>query len=514
MAPLRAADVPAGFNLAEHFLDRNEDGRTALLTAAGPVTYGEVKALANRTGHALRELGVRRGDRVLLALGDGVEFVATWFGVQKIGAVTAEVYTFLKPADYRYYLRYSRPAVVVADAVTIGPLRAAGARNLLVVGVAPEFLRPGEHDFATLTAAQPATLDAAATRGDDIALWRFTTGSTGAPKACLIRARSPLLSFEWYARAVMDIRPDDVVLPVPKLFFGYANNMAVTFPFGIGAAGVVFPERSTVDRVFALIARHRPTVLVNVPTMMNAMLEHPAAAEQDFGSLRLCVSGGELLPPDLHRRFAGTFGVDTIDGIGASETYHGYISNSPGRSRPGTLGKVIPGYRVRVVDDEGTEVPRGATGRLEVTGETVAAGYWQAPEKTAEAFPAPDTVRTSDLVSQDADGFFHYEGRADDLLKVGGLWVSPTEIEQCLATHPAVAECALVGFQRDGLTRTRAFVVSRGGVSGEELQQYVKSRLSPHKYPREVRFVPRLPRTASGKVDRVALRGAEIPEAA
>jgi benzoate-CoA ligase family protein len=500
------ADVPTAFNIASWFLDRNDDRRTALLTNHGPVSYGEVKEAANRVGNVLRQLGVRQGDRVLLALGDGVEFVATWFGAQKIGAVTAEVYTFLQAKDYRYYLDYAEPAVVVADQVTVGRLRAAGARHLLVLGGEPDELRAGEHHFQSLVDAQPATLEPAATRSDDVAIWRFTTGSTGSPKACLIAARSPLLSFRWYAEGIMDIRPDDVVLPVPKLFFGYANNMAVAFPFAAGASSVVFAERSTPERVFELIALHRPTILVNVPTMMSAMLSHPDAARQDLSSVRLCVSGGEVLPVDLHHRFMDTFGVDTIDGIGSSESFHGYVSNRPGRSRPGSLGQVIPGYRVRVVDDAGNSLPDGEAGRLEVTGETVALGYWRAPAKTAEAFPAEHTVRTNDLVRRDADGFFYYEGRADDLLKVGGIWVVPTEVERCLLTHPVVLQCGVVGQQVDGLTRTCAFVVTSGEVTGTALQDYVRSRLSPHKYPREVHFVDELPLTASGKIDRRALR--------
>jgi benzoate-CoA ligase family protein len=502
------------FNLATWFVDRHlEEGRgdrTALIAGDRHVTYAELAALVNRAGHVLRDLGVRQEERVLLALSDGVEFVATWYAAQKIGAVTAEVYTFLPAKDLAYYLQYTRAGVVVVDATTLDRAREARAaspwlRGLLVVGV--EELREGEHSFDALTAQAPDELDPAPTAPDDIAIWKFTTGSTGMPKACVHRTITPLRSFEHYARGVLDIGEDDLVLPVPKLFFGYARDLAALYPLGVGAAGIVFPERATAERVFELIARHRPTILVNVPTMMRAMLEQP---DNDLSCLRLCTSAGEALPEELHRRWLDTFGVEVLDGIGSSEAYHIYISNRPGAARPGTLGRVVPGYRAQVVDEDGRELPEGETGRLRVEGDTAALMYWQAREKSLETFSG-DTVMSGDLFARDADGFFRYRGRADDLLKVGGIWVAPQEIEQCLAAHPDVADCAVVGYEEDGLQKPRAFVVVRAGAAAdaERLQQHVKTTLSPHKYPRDVRFVAELPRTGSGKIDRRALR--EVP---
>jgi benzoate-CoA ligase family protein len=496
-------------NLATHFVDRHlgegRGDRTALICGDDRVTYAELAKLVNRVGHVLRDLGVRQEERVLLALSDGVEFVASWYAAQKIGAVTAEVYTFLPAKDLAYYLDYTRAGVVVADATTLDRVREARGRwlrTVLVVGE-PE-LRDGEASFDELTANAPDALDPAPTHPDDVALWKFTTGSTGMPKACVHRAITPLRSFEHYARAVLDIREDDVVLPVPKLFFGYARDLAALYPFGVGGAGIVFPERSTPEKLFELIARHRPTILVNVPTMMRAMLEQP---HQDLSCLRLCTSAGEALPEELHHRWLDTFGVEVLDGIGSSEAYHIYISNRPGAARTGTLGQVVPGYTARVVDDDGRELPDGETGRLWVEGDTAALMYWQAREKSLQTY-AGDTVMSGDLFARDADGFFHYRGRADDLLKVGGIWVAPQEIEQCLEAHADVAECAVVGYEEDGLQKPRAFVVLRDGatVDAEALQAYVKATLSPHKYPRDVRFVGELPRTGSGKVDRRALR--------
>ncbi|MGH9211210.1 MAG: benzoate-CoA ligase family protein [Acidimicrobiales bacterium] len=513
---LRDEDVPVELNLASWFVDRNvvegRGDRTALVTNDGPTTYAELAALVNRVGNGLLDLGVRQQQRILLALSDGVELVATWWAGQKIGAVTAEAYTYLQPKDYAYFLDYTQAEVVVADAVTLDALREARAasrhlRHLLVVGVPEDRLQPGERSFEGLVATAPADLDPAPTTRDDVAIWKFTTGTTGRPKACVHPTRSSLLSFEAYARGVLDIGQDDLVLPVPKLFFGYARDLAALYPLGVGGAGVVFPERTTAERIFDLIARHRPTILVNVPTMMSAMVAHPEAAEQDLSCLRLCTSAGEALPAELHRKWDRTFGVDVVDGIGSSEAYHIYISNRPGHGRAGTVGQVVPGYTARVVDDAGDAVPDGEVGVLEVTGPTVAQGYWEAPEQSAATFHG-DTVRTGDLFVRDADGFFTYRGRADDLLKVGGIWVAPSEVEDCLIGHPDVLECAVVGHEHEGLVRPRAYVVTRPGavVAAEALIEHARSMLAPHKRPRDVHFVTELPRTANGKLDRQMLR--------
>lgn len=504
------------FNLADHFVDRHvaegRGDRVALRSADRATTYADLAALVNRVGHVLTDLGARRGERVLLALSDGVEFVATWYAAQKIGAVTAEVYTFLQPKDYRYFLDYTDARVVIADPVTLDRLREAGTgdRQVLVVGADPEALGNNEHDFAGLVAQASDTLDPAPTTRDDIAIWKFTTGSTGAPKACVHTAASPIISHDSYALGVLGIGPDDIVLPVPKLFFGYARDLTALYPFGVGASGVVFPERTTPDLIFDLIARFRPTILVNVPTMMSAMVAHPDAAMQDLGSLRLCTSAGEALPADLHRAWDETFGVEVVDGIGSSEAYHIYISNRPGAARRGTCGQVVPGYTARVVGPDGAEVPDGEVGTLEVTGGTVASEYYGDAAKSAETFRG-DTVHTGDLFSRDADGYFTYRGRADDLLKSGGIFVVPSEIEHCLIGHPDVVECGVVGYEVDGLTRPRAYVVLRDGVVGTPelaaaLQEYVRERLAGHKRPRDIRFVDALPRTSNGKLDRRTLR--------
>ena len=521
------------FNLATHFVDRHlEEGRgdrVALICGEQRTTYAQLAGLVNRAGHVLRDLGVRQEERVLLALGDGVEFVACWYAAQKIGAVTAEAYTFLPAKDFAYYLQYTRAGVAIVDATTLERMREAAPastwlRTLLVVGAADGSLRAGEASFDELVAHAPSDLDPAPTGPDDIALWKFTTGSTGRPKACVHRMVTPLRSFEHYARDVLAIGEDDVVLPVPKLFFGYARDLAALYPFGVGAAGIVFPERSTVDRIFELIERACPTILVNVPTMIRSMLEQPY---RDLSCLRLSTSAGEALPEELHRRWLEAFGVELLDGIGSSEAYHIYVSNRPGRSRPGTLGEAVPGYTVQVVDESGHQLRDGETGRLWVQGDTAALMYWEARRQSIETY-AGDLVMSGDLFERDPTGYLVYRGRADDLLKVGGIWVAPQEIELCLSEHPAVGECAVVGYEEDGLQKPRAFVVladhiataSAGagerprGDLARDLQEFVKQRLSPHKYPRDVCFVDALPRTGSGKIDRTALRGPPSPPTA
>jgi benzoate-CoA ligase family protein len=511
-------DIPRGFNLASYFVDRNVEegrgGRTALIGPGGATTYAELATLTNRSGNALAELGVRAEERVLLVLADSVEFVALWYGTQKIGAVTAEAYTFLQPKDYAYYLDYTRASVVVADATTLERVREAAVssrwlRRVLVVGADVE-LRAGEASFDALAADAADELEPAPTTRDDIAIWKFTTGSTGLPKAAVHPAHSALLSFDWYARGVLDLKEDDLVLPVPKLFFGYARDLTALYPFGVGAAGIVFPERTTPERIFELIAQHHPSILVQVPTMMAAMSAHPEAAGQDLSCLRLCTSAGEALPRELYERWRAAFGVEVLDGIGSSEAYHIYISNRPGRVRPGSVGEVVPGYSARVIDEEGQEVPDSEVGTLWIEGDTAALLYWNEHEKTKQTFHG-DSVNTGDLFVRDSEGFYWYRGRSDELIKVGGIWVVPAEIEQCLITHADVVECAVVGYEEEGLTLSRAHVVLRAGVAGSEelaraLQDHVRVRLSPHKYPRDVRFVAELPKTPSGKIDRLALR--------
>lgn len=510
--------IPAEFNVASWILDRQvEEGngaRTALVVGEREVDFAELRKLADRAGAALREAGVRPGERVLLVLSDGLEFVAAWYGALKAGAVTAEAYTFLPVKDLAYLLRYSQARAVVADATTIERVREAAAASpwqhtILAVAVPVTELRQGELGWEAALAAA-SELEPVPTMRDEIAIWKFTTGSTGRPKAAVHTHASPRLSAECYGQGVLGLRPDDRVLPVPKLFFGYARDLTTLFPQAVGGAGIVFPERSTPERLFELIERHRPTVLVTVPTMIRQMLDLPGAEGRDLSSLRFCTSAGEALPPALLERWLERTGVEVLDGLGSSEAYHVYISQYPGESRPGTLGRLAPGYEARLVDEAGEEVGAGETGELWLRGPTTALMYWADRAKSLATYSG-DLVRTGDLLCRDAEGHFSYRGRADSLLKVGGIWVAPDEVEGCLSAHAAVADAAVVGVEREGLTVTRAYVVAaEGAEAGEELadalRDHVRQTLSPHKYPREVVFLEAMPRTGSGKVDRTAIK--------
>jgi benzoate-CoA ligase family protein len=507
--------APETLNIADYFLDaRVREGKgdkTAIVWAGQSFSYRDVQVLANRFGHVLRNLGLQEEQRAIVALPDGPEFVGALFGIFKIGAAAVMVNPALKTEEISYFLDYTRARIAIVDAHGLEAFAAASRearylRRLLVVGGDPE----GHASFERESAGVPDSLDTAPTHRDDPALWLFSGGTTGRPKAVVQTHRSYANTTELYAKATIGYCENDVTLAVPKLYFGYATGSNLFFPFSVGAACVLFPEHPTAELVFEKIRTHRPTILVNVPTMVNQMVTHPGAGRQDLSSLRLATSAGEALPPELHRRWKETFGVELLDGLGTAEMWHIFITNRPGDVKPGTLGRAVSGFDVKVCDDEGREVPAGEVGALWVRGDSRALGYWQQAERTAAAFRGEWYV-SGDLVARDADGYFTYSGRADELLKVSGKWVAPQEVESCLLQHPAVDECAVVG-QTDssGLVKPCAFVVARELRDGldEELKAFVRERLQPYKYPREVVFVESLPRTHLGKVDRGKLRRA------
>jgi benzoate-CoA ligase family protein len=513
---MTSMDFPERFNMAWYFLDRNlEEGRggkTCLYYRDEAYTYREVQARSNRFASALRGLGVAVEDRVLLVLPDRPEFAFAWFGAAKAGAVIAMVNPILPAEDLAYYFEYSRARAAVVDASTldrIGPLRDGlrHLRQLIVVG------DPGPHlSFDELCAKASDRFENADTHRDDPAIWLFTSGSTGKPKAAVHLQQDLPWNTERYAKQVLGIREDDLTVSVPKLFFGYATGTNLLFPFAVGGAAALFSERSEPATLFDAIERYKPTVLTSVPTMINGMLNHPGGPGRDLSSLRLCLSAGEALPPELYRRWKETFGVEILDGIGSAEMFHIYISNYPGEVVPGSLGRLVPGYEARIVDAEGQDMPAGEAGTLWIKGESAAILYWQAHEKSKEVLRG-DWVVTGDHMRRDAGGIFWYEGRTDDMLKVSGIFVSPYEVENCLLQHPRVAECAVIGYKdRDGLVKPKAFVVPRDGdgdlALARELQEFVKTRLAPFKYPRAVEFASSLPKNDRGKIDRRRLGGA------
>jgi benzoate-CoA ligase family protein len=499
----------AHLNIADFFLDaRVREGRgdrTALLTDAGRWSYREVQALANRYASVLGSAGVAPEQRVIIALPDGPAYVAALFGILKIGAVVVMVNPELKPEAIEYFFEYSRAVVALVAAERADAFRAAAGR----AAHTPRLLVVGGSDWESRLAAAPDTRQNFPTHPDDPAIWLFSGGTTGRPKAAVQPHRSYVNTTRCYGAQVLCYTENDITLSVPKLYFGYAMGSNLFFPFAAGATSVLFEERCTADAIFSRIARHRPTILIAVPTMINQMVSHPDAARQDFSSLRLATSAGEGLPEELHARWDRTFGVPLLDGLGTAEQWHIFLSNRVGRIRRGTLGEVVPGFDVKVMDEEGREVPDGTMGHLWVRGGSRALGYWQQLDKSQTCFRG-EWVVTGDLVMRDADGFFTYGGRADELLKVSGKWLSATEVEGCLLQHPAVSQVAVVGVtDASGLMKPCAYVIARERREGlaEELKAFVCERLEPYKHPREVIFVDSLPTTHLGKVDRGALRG-------
>jgi benzoate-CoA ligase len=509
---------PERFNMADYFLDQNirkgRGDKIAVYYKDDAYTYVQVQEMANRAGNTLRGLGVEMENRVLMVLPDSIEFVAVWFGILKIGAVITMVNTILPASDYEYYLNYTRARVAVVHESVLSKIEEVRAacpflKAVLVVGK-----EDGKNpNYERLLAQSSSQLQNADTHLHDIAAWLFTSGSTGRPKGAVHFHEDFPFNTECYAKQVMQINETDITLSVPKLFFGYATGTNLMFPFAVGAATALFEERSTPDTVFAMIRKHEPTVLTTVPTMINAMLDHERAKDQDLSCLRLAVTAGEALPPELYNRWKNTFGVELLDGIGSAELFHIYISNRIGGVKPGSLGKLVPGYEARVVGAGGKEAADNEIGTLWVKGESAAVYYWQSHEKSKETLRG-DWVVSGDLFRRDPDGYFWYAGRTDDMLKVSGIYVSPLEIENCLLQHPAVREVCVVGHtDNDGLTRPKAFIVLQGSYEGSEdtadqLKTFVKERLAPYKYPRLIQFIDDLPKNDRGKIERKKLRDA------
>jgi benzoate-CoA ligase family protein len=528
---------PEHFNIADYFLDaRIREGkgdRPAIRTDEDVLSYRQVQRLANRFGNVLTDAGAEAEQRVMIALPDVPEFVGALFGVLKIGGVVVMVNPGLQPDAIRALVEYTRAKVVVVHAGRADAFREA------VQGLVrpPQLLVLGEEELDGALEAASDTLETFDSHRDDPAVWLFSGGTTGRPKAVVQSHTSFANTTECYGKGVLGLTEADITLSVPKLYFGYATGSNLLFPFSVGASCALFTERCTADVLFEKIALHRPTLLVNVPTMINHMVSHPDASAQDLSSLRICTSAGAALPADLHERWNAAFGVDLLDGLGTAEMWHIFLSNRPGDVRPGTLGRVVPGFEVRICDDDGDEVPPGEVGWMWVRGNSRAVGYWQNMDKTREAFRG-EWYASNDMVVRDEEGVFRYCGRGDDMLKVSGKWLSPGEVENCLLQHPAVEEVAVVGVEEStGLVKPHAFVVASVATSDprtpsddtatpgratperpttsvhtttpgleDELQDWVKSQLAPYKYPRRVVLMDELPRTHLGKVDRGALK--------
>jgi benzoate-CoA ligase len=511
--------LPDTFNVATHFVDRNvaegRGGKVAIECAGEKVTYQQLLERTNRVGNALLHLGVRPEERVVILLPDSPEFLYAFFGAIKIGAVAVPANTYLKSRDYEYILNDSRARIVIAAEALLPELESIPAAQLRI---GPKLLVAGKSSGDSLSlhqaieAASPQ-LEAEPTSKDAAAFWLYSSGSTGAPKACVHLHHDMVVSSELYAVGILGMNERDRCFSVARLFFAYGLGNAGYFPLHCGATTILSTPHPTPASIYAEIERSRPTLFFSVPSNYAALLAHqrPGGPEFDLSSVRHAISAGESLPAPLFERFKTRFGIEILDALGSTEALQMVIANRPGEARPGSSGKIIPGYEARIVDESGRDVATGEIGHLLIRGDSICSGYWNQHEKTKETFEG-HWFRTGDKYYQDSDGYFWYAGRADDMFKVNGRWVSPAEVESALIAHPAVREAAVIG--RDDanrLTKPAAYVVLNPEFRANEdlareLENWVTERIGVNKRPRWIEFVADLPKTSTGKLQRFKLR--------
>ena len=511
-------DVPREYNAALDFVDRHlGEGRAAKVAFVDDhraLTYGDLAEAVNRAGNALLALGTEPEQRALLVMLDSVDVPTVFFGAIKAGIVPVPVNTQLTTRDYDFMLRDSRAKVLVVSGALYEKLEEVlvGQPYLEHVIVTGGTVRPGAHALDALLAAAPATLEAAETSRDDTCFWLYTSGSTGQPKAAMHTHSHLVYTAEYYGIAILGIDEGDTVFSAAKLFFAYGLGNAMTFPLRVGATAVLLAERATPRAVIETLVARRPTIFGGVPTLYASLLADPSLPQPDRTALRRCLSAGEALPEEVGRTWRERMGVDILDGIGSTEMLHIFLSNRPGEVVYGTTGRAVPGYALKLVGDAGVEVGPGEAGDLWVSGPSAATCYWNRRDLSLATFHGPWS-RTGDRYALRDDGFYVYQGRSDDMLKVGGVYVSPFEVEGALVAHAAVLEAAVVGCEdENGLVKPKAYVVLKAHVAfyeglADELKAHVKAKLAPYKYPRWVEFTAELPKTATGKIQRFRLRG-------
>ena len=512
--------VPDHFNAATYFVDRHlAEGRgdkVAIECGDEAVTYAEVADRTSRFANALRRLGVQPEQRIVLLLLDSPAFACSFFGAIKAGVVPVPLNTMWRARDYQYALQDSGARAIVISEALLREFEAVDRsllprlEHVIVVGRAPS----GTLAFDDVLAASSPECTAERTHKDAMAFWLYSSGSTGSPKGCVHLQHDMVVCAESYAIQVLGMRESDRCFSAAKLFFAYGLGNALYMPMAVGATSILLPDPPTAPRVYDIIERYRPTLLFSVPTNYGMLLAHPPAARDfDLSSVRHAVSAGEALPESLFRRFKDRFGVEILDAIGSTEVLHMFIANRPGAARAGSSGQLVPGYDARIVDDDDRPVADGEMGNLLIKGDSTCAFYWNQHDKTRQTIQG-EWIRTGDKYTRDAAGYYWYAGRTDDMLKPGGIFVSPIEIESALIAHDTVLECAVVGREdSDGLVKPFAYVVLRPDIAGspqlaETLQQFVRSRLPDYKRPRGVEFVTDLPKTATGKLQRFKLREA------
>ena len=522
------AEPNGQFNAADFFLDRNlaagHGSRPALYFRDRVLTYDQLAKMVNKTGNALRELGVQIEDRVLLILLDTPEFLACFWGAIRIGAVPVPCSTLLTADDYHYFLNDSRAKVLVVNQTLLPVINQIRGdlpylRDLIVV----EEGQGAQIPFRQKYKRAPASCKSAGTSKDDVGFWLYSSGSTGFPKGTIHSQHDMVACAQGYAQKLLGMTQEDITLSAARLFFAYGLGNSNYFPLSVGAATVLCPDRPTPAGMFELLTRYRPTLFFGVPTLYASMLDladrqdAEAGARPDsgaghaFSSVRLCISAGEALPTEVFHRFKRRYGVEILDGIGSTEMLHIFLSNQPGAIKPGSTGQAVPGYELKLVGEDGQAVQAGEVGTLHVKGDSAALYYWRKLSSTRKTMLG-EWINTGDKFHKDEEGAYWCSGRGDDMLKVGGIWVSPVEVERALMEHEAVLECAVVGWpDKDGLIKPKAFVVLRDrSRAGEplalELREFVKSRLAKYKYPRWVEFPEELPKSPTGKIQRYKLR--------
>ncbi len=502
-------ELPRSYNAAVDLLDRHViEGRgdkVAVIDDDGRYTYAELAARADRAAGALKAMGVQPEQRVAIVMLDGVDYPAAFLGAIKLGAVPVLLNTMLTPDDYTYMLRDSRARAVIASASLYAKLapaiRACPGIAVAVVGAATD-----APSWRVLVEEAEPIAHAAETTPDDIAFWLYSSGSTGKPKGAMHLHGSLMWTAVLYGQGVLGIRADDVVYSAAKLYFAYGLGNALTFPFSVGATAVLCADRPSPATVMRVMKEHHPTIFGGVPTLFAQLLNDPAWTKAEVASLRYSTSAGEALPKHISERWAERTGTEILDGIGSTEMLHIFISNRPGDITYGTTGRAVPGYDLELRADDGSVLPVGSEGALWVRGPSSCTGYWANRERSLQTFQGAWT-RTGDQYLSNADGTWTYCGRADDMLKVGGIWVSPFEVESALASHPCVLEAAVVGHEdENGLTKPKAFVVLKSEASPDELKAFVREKLAAFKYPRWIEMVTELPKTATGKIQRFKLR--------
>jgi benzoate-CoA ligase family protein len=507
-------ELPDVYNAATTFMDENivhgRGGRVAIYYQEQKITYQEVFEKVNRTGNALKDLGIRIEDRVLLILPDSPEFAYSFFGTIKIGAVAVPTNPWMFAKDYEYLINDSRAGAIIVHESTLPEIEkiwdnAPFLRNIIVVG-SP---RGKALSYDSLIAKASDKLEVEKTTKDDVCFWCYTSGSTGSPKGAVHLQYDMITITELFVKPVLGMNENDLCFSASKMFFSYGLGNSLYFPFRFGASTVLWPEKPDPEKVLQVIAKYRPTFFYSVPTLFARYLR--VEKKYDLSSLRICLSSGEPLPPAIFHQWKERTGVELLDVVGSTEATHDFLANRPGRAKAGSSGEVTPAFEAKIVDDDGREVPVGQVGNLMVRGDATAPSYWNKHEQTKRMMQG-EWLKTGDTYYCDEEGYYWYCGRSDDMMKVGGLWVSPIEIENALMEHPAVLESAVIGdTDADGLLKPKAFVMLKNEFkpSNElraELQNHVKNKLAPYKYPRWVEFVDDLPKTVTGKIQRFRLR--------